>query len=86
MIEPIVYHSDIEAAELRFLVRSGKLRFGGNSKLKIYGTPGCKSGKRMLITNRVFFDSEKAAIHAGYRPCAHCLYTRYKAWKHLQNA
>jgi len=31
--------------------------FGGNRKLKIYGTLHCKLGKRMKKENRVYFES-----------------------------
>ena len=80
----MLQHSGIHAPELRSLIRSRKVQFAGNQRLKIYGTLRCKSGQRMLINNRVFFASEKAAIDAGYRPCAHCLYKQYLDWKKSQ--
>lgn len=55
--------------------------FAGNRHLKIYGTLHCKSGKRMKKENRVFFQSEKEAMEAGYRPCGHCMNSAYKKWK-----
>jgi methylphosphotriester-DNA--protein-cysteine methyltransferase len=66
---------------LHQLIKEGKIVLGGNMALKIYGTLQCKSGKRMLRTNRVFFSSEKEAIDSGYRPCAHCMRKKYLAWK-----
>ncbi len=66
-------HSDISDAEFRRLYRSGEIRWGGNRRLKIYGTLRCCSGKRMLRKNRVFFASEEEAKAAGYRACKHCL-------------
>ena len=59
--------------KLKELVDAGKVRFGGNKRLKIYGTLTCGSGKRMKVENRVFFDSEEEAKNAGYRPCGHCM-------------
>jgi methylphosphotriester-DNA--protein-cysteine methyltransferase len=66
--------------KLHSLLRAGKLKYAGNKKLKIYGTLRCSSGKRMKMTNRVFFISGEEAIDAGYRPCGHCLYKAYKEW------
>jgi methylphosphotriester-DNA--protein-cysteine methyltransferase len=63
------------------LIRVGKINFAGNSKLKIYGTIECKTGKRMKKANRVFFKSIHQAIAAGYRPCGNCLRTQYLLWK-----
>jgi hypothetical protein len=71
-------------AAIRSLIRSGQIRLGGNKVLKIYGTLSCSSGKRMKTANRVFFQSEAAAILAGYRPCGHCLKEKYKQWKFSQ--
>lgn len=82
----MIRHTDFENNEsgkqkLHALIRKGKIAFGGNSSLKIYGLVSCKSGKRMLRKNRVFFSSEKEAIEEGYRPCGHCLHDKYAAWK-----
>ena len=62
---------------------------GGNKKLKIYGRLDCSSAKRWIdkghyISNRVFFENEKVAIAAGYRPCAVCMPNEYKEWKNKQ--
>lgn len=63
------------------LVIKGEISYGGNKKLKIYGTLQCKSGKRMKSANRVFFTDEQEAVEAGYRPCARCMPREYQIWK-----
>ncbi|MFD2873824.1 Ada metal-binding domain-containing protein [Mucilaginibacter ximonensis] len=63
------------------LIQKGEICYGGNKKLKIYGTLQCKSGKRMKSANRVFFIDEQEAIDAGYRPCGHCMIHQYQTWK-----
>ena len=77
----MIKHNDIDQSALITLIKEGKLRLGGNAKLKIYGTLTCKSGKRMLRKNRVFFESEVEALAAGYRPCGHCMRKEYLVWK-----
>ena len=77
----MIKHSEIDQSALIALIKEGKLRLGGNAKLKIYGTLTCKSGKRMLRKNRVFFESEVEALAAGYRPCGHCMRKEYLVWK-----
>ncbi|RPD39805.1 Ada metal-binding domain-containing protein [Chitinophaga barathri] len=77
----MIPHSDISAKELRSLIRSGKLRFGGNRRLKIYGRLQCGSGKKMKRENRLFFGSEQSAKDNGYRPCGHCMREEYRMWK-----
>lgn len=67
--------------KLKLLIDEGKIILGGNSKLKIYGTLTCSSGKRMKKENRVFFISEEEAILEGYRPCGNCMLTKFKRWK-----
>lgn len=69
------------SARVRSLIRSSRIRFGGNKTLKIYGTLSCSSGKRMKVANRVFFESEAEARQAGYRPCGHCMKAAYQKWK-----
>lgn len=66
---------------LKELIDQKQVSLGGNSKLKIYGTLSCSSGKRMKTENRVFFSNEKEAIAEGYRPCGHCMKAQYKEWK-----
>ncbi|MBL4675450.1 MAG: metal-binding protein [Mucilaginibacter sp.] len=70
---------------LKELIDSGQIAVGGNSSLKIYGTLSCKSGKRMQISNRVFFKDELEALAAGYRPCGHCMRQDYQKWKVLNS-
>ena len=77
----MIRHSDFEDSpsgkdRLRRLIEEKALTLGGNAKLKIYGRLSCKSGKRMLKKNRVFFHSEKEAIKLGYRSCGHCMKDR----------
>lgn len=60
--------------------------FGGNKRLKIYGTLNCPSAnhyisKGQYIKYRVFFQDEETAISAGYRPCAKCMKKQYSTWK-----
>ncbi|PSK92508.1 Ada metal-binding domain-containing protein [Taibaiella chishuiensis] len=65
----------------RYLFRCGAITLAGNRKLKIYGTLRCRSGRNMLVQNRVFFADEADALAKGYRPCGHCLKAAYQAWK-----
>ena len=77
----MIAHSNLGSSDLRALIRAGKIRFGGNRRLKIYGTLQCSSGKKMKRENMVFFSSKKAAVASGYRPCGHCMRAAYKKWK-----
>jgi methylphosphotriester-DNA--protein-cysteine methyltransferase len=77
----MILHSAISDAGLRNKIRGKKIRFGGNRKLKIYGTLQCNSGKKMKRENRVFFSTENEAIQNGYRPCGHCMKQEYKIWR-----
>ncbi|RRB02777.1 metal-binding protein [Larkinella rosea] len=82
----MIRHTDFEASfagnvKLHRLIQAEAITLGGNLKLKIYGTLACRSGKRMLRKNRVFFKSETEAIHNGFRPCGHCLPEKYRQWK-----
>ena len=74
-------HQEIDQDRLIGLIKAGTLTLGGNANLKIYGTLSCKSGKRMLKKNRVFFKSEEEAQAMGFRPCGHCMREAYKQWK-----
>ena len=67
--------------QLKLLINNREVRFGGNTKLKIYGKLDCRSGRRMKAENRVFFASEAEAIENGYRPCGHCMREAYGEWK-----
>jgi methylphosphotriester-DNA--protein-cysteine methyltransferase len=69
----MIKHLDINDIDLRSKIKRKEICFGGNSKLKIYGTLQCKSGKRMKPENRVFFASQNEATTNGYRPCGHCM-------------
>ena len=85
----MIKHSDFEnnlvgKLKLQRLIHQGKIAFGGNIKLKIFGQLSCSSGKRMKRSNRIFFESKNEAIELGYRPCAHCMRKEYVAW--LTNA
>jgi hypothetical protein len=62
-------------------IQQNEISLGGYKKDKIYGTLSCNSGKRMKISNRIFFKDENEAIKNGYRPCAHCMSEKYKRWK-----
>jgi hypothetical protein len=66
---------------LQMLINNGEVQLAGNSKLKIYGTLNCSSGKRMKTGNRVFLESEAEAKNMGYRPCGHCMREAYLKWK-----
>lgn len=77
----MIKHQDMEQSELHRLIKSGAIQLGGNARLRIYGTLHCKSGKRMLKKNRVFFTSEAEAMEEGYRPCGHCMRAAYQNWK-----
>jgi len=79
----MVKHIEISDSDLRSKIKQKVICFGGNRKLKIYGTLQCKSGKRMKRENRVFFVSEKEAIKNDFRPCGNCMKTEYKKWIYL---
>jgi methylphosphotriester-DNA--protein-cysteine methyltransferase len=74
-------HDEITDRDLWRLIKNKGIVLGGNAQLKIYGTLGCKSGKRLKRTNRVFFISENEALERGFRPCGHCLKKAYDVWK-----
>lgn len=80
----MIRHDDIEPGTLGALIRSGRIRFGGNINAKdgpIYGTLECSAGKTLLKKNRVFFASVEEAKDAGFRPCWQCMRREYRAWK-----
>jgi hypothetical protein len=77
----MIRHSEINNIDLRLLLKQGKISLGGNSKLKIYGTLQCISGKRMKRENRVFFTSEQEAQQHQFRPCGYCMKNEYQLWK-----
>ena len=75
------YHIELKKRKLKLLIDKSEIVLGGSKRLKIYGRLSCKSGKRMKIENRVFFDSKMEAISRGYRPCGHCMKAEYQKWK-----
>jgi methylphosphotriester-DNA--protein-cysteine methyltransferase len=77
----MIKHSEINSLDLQNQIRQKQICLGGNLKPKIYGKLNCKSGKRMKIQNRVFFSSEEEAIEHNFRPCGHCMKSKYKTWK-----
>lgn len=79
----MIKHLEISDSDLRSKIKQKIICFGGNRKLKIYGTLQCKSGKRMNRKNRVLFASENEAIKNNFRPCGHCMKTEYKKWIYL---
>lgn len=77
----MIWHSEISAGDVRSKIRQQKITFGGNTRLNIYGTLNCKSGKKIKVQNRIFFSSEKEALSKGFRPCGHCMKQKYQKWK-----
>jgi methylphosphotriester-DNA--protein-cysteine methyltransferase len=77
----MIEHSKLTDPQTRSLIRAGVLNFGGNRRLKIYGSLNCRSGKKMHRKNRVFFTSTDEARNLGYRPCGHCMKKEYIIWK-----
>ncbi|MEO5582417.1 MAG: Ada metal-binding domain-containing protein [Saprospiraceae bacterium] len=73
----MIKHSELTNTDLWIKIHNRDIRFGGNSKLKIYGLLQCKSGKRMKWQHRVFFNSTDEALSVGYRPCGHCMREEY---------
>lgn len=41
----MIHHNKIQDTDLRNKIKKGEICFGGNLKLKIYGTLKCSSGK-----------------------------------------
>jgi len=82
----MIQHSAISDKELKTQIKQGSICFGGNKKLKIYGTLQCSSGKRMKRENRVFFSAEVDALKNGFRPCGHCMKQAYQKWKNGSTA
>ena len=77
----MIQHISIIDADIRSKIRHKEICFGGNRKLKIYGSLHCSSGKRMKTENRVFFVSEKEAVKNGFSPCGHCMKMAYQKWR-----
>ena len=58
---------------------------GGHRRTKVYGRLDCPTALRWIakghyVQHRVFFADEDAAVAAGYRPCGHCLRSKYREW------
>jgi hypothetical protein len=49
----MIQHSKISGRDLRANIKNSEICYGGNRKLKIYGTLKCTSGKRMKRETRV---------------------------------
>jgi len=77
----VIRHIEISDVELRKQIRKGQIRYGANSKLKIFGKLDCNSGKGMKKENRLFFNSSSEAIQFGFRPCGHCMRKEWLDWK-----
>ena len=78
----MICHDAIVDDDLRRLIVTVHICYGGNRCLRIYGRLDCASGKRMKRASRVFFGDAAEAREAGFRPCGHCLrddYARGKA-------
>ena len=59
---------------------------GGHRRSRIYGRLDCPSARRAIaaggyVRDRVFFADERAAVLAGFRPCAVCMGDAYAAWR-----
>jgi len=86
----MIKHADLggypfqRSRNLKLLLDKNEIVLAGNSKLKIYGTLNCSSGKRMKVQNRVFFSALSEAVELDYRPCGNCLQEEYKYWKASQ--
>ncbi len=77
----MVKHCELNGTEIRNKIRNREILLAGNRRLKIYGTLHCKSGRRMNLENRVFFNSMDEAIKNDFRPCGHCMKSEYEKWK-----
>lgn len=77
----MIPHIELAKNELRMLIHTGVIVLAGNRNLKIYGTLECLTGKKMKKYNRIFFTSEREAREKGFRPCGHCLKSKYLNWK-----
>lgn len=81
----MILHVNLDGQVLKEKIRKKEILFAGNLNLKIYGFLSCRSGRRMKKENRVFFYTEEDAIFCGFRPCGHCMRSRYREWM-IRNA
>ena len=58
----MIEHEKVTDQLLKRRIKKYQIQYGGNKKMKIYGTLHCSSGKRMKKENRVFFHNIKEAI------------------------
>jgi methylphosphotriester-DNA--protein-cysteine methyltransferase len=79
----MVEHNQLSREALSHHLKTGKIALAGNLRMKIYGLLTCSSGKRMKKENRVFFKNETEAVQLGFRPCGHCLHSKYILWRNL---
>lgn len=77
----MILHDTIDSQSLWSMIRKGEVVLAGNTKLQIFGTLQCRSGKRMRRSHRIFFTSLHEALQQGYRPCGNCMKQAYKIWK-----
>jgi methylphosphotriester-DNA--protein-cysteine methyltransferase len=77
----MIKHDDISSLNLFKKIKNKEIVLAGNKKLKIYGMLHCASGKRMKKENRIFFSNEQEALENGYRPCGHCMKSKYNNWE-----
>jgi hypothetical protein len=59
---------------------------GGHRRTRVYGRLDCPAALRAIarggyVRDRVFFADERAAVAAGYRPCAVCMPAAHAAWR-----
>ena len=94
-VKLILYSSKAELQSKHFFLTDAnntqylsaeKGRLGGHRQLGIYGRLSCPAAARYIakgvyVQERLFFKDAETAISAGYRPCAICSPTEYKAWK-----
>lgn len=77
-------HIEMTDHDLKIKIRSEKITFAGNLKLKIYRLLTCFSGKTIKRENKIFFIYKKEALENKYRPCGHCMKEEYKLRKSNQ--
>ncbi|AWH83683.1 metal-binding protein [Flavobacterium album] len=77
----MLQHLHVTDIALRAMIRKKQITFAGNSKAGIYGKLNCRSGKKLLRKNRVFFTDEAEALYHNYRPCGHCMKQEYSIFK-----
>jgi hypothetical protein len=61
----------IDPDELERLASRG-VRLVGSDTTKVFCHPTCTDARRITDAHRVAFQSSRAAVSAGYRPCLRC--------------